>query len=139
MALPLLQQSATLSKSAIYPFILRPRFLQFLEIWFEISGSRNLVREKWFCKLRFFFWVSKKKIWVCQTTFLEKWLQIKWLGGARAWWWLVSILMVWDIARSFHRSQGPLRENEWKLINESIYSPLHLLTKKISADYRMWF
>ena len=28
-----------------HPFILRPRFLQFLEIWFEKSGSRNLVRE----------------------------------------------------------------------------------------------
>ena len=40
----------------IHPFILRPRFLQFLEIWFEKSGSRKvvlqtriffLVREKW--------------------------------------------------------------------------------------------
>ena len=30
-----------------HPFILRPRFLQSLEIWFEKSGSRNLVREKW--------------------------------------------------------------------------------------------
>ena len=31
----------------LHPFILRPRFLQFLEIWFEKSGSRNLVREQW--------------------------------------------------------------------------------------------
>ena len=39
-----------------HPFILRPHFLQFLEIWFEKSGSRKvvlqtriffLVREKW--------------------------------------------------------------------------------------------
>ena len=28
-------------------FILRPHFLQFLEIWFEKSGLRNLVREIW--------------------------------------------------------------------------------------------
>ena len=38
----------------LHPFILRPRFLQFLEIWFEKSGSRNLVREKRFCKIGFF-------------------------------------------------------------------------------------
>ena len=52
----------------IHPFILQPWFLQFLEIWFEKSGwrnlvgeiwfeksgSRNLVQEKWLCKLRFF-------------------------------------------------------------------------------------
>ena len=31
-----------------HPFILRPQFLQFLEIWLEKSGSRNLVREIWF-------------------------------------------------------------------------------------------
>ena len=30
-----------------HPFILRPRFLQFLEIWFEKSGARYLVREIW--------------------------------------------------------------------------------------------
>ena len=41
-------------KSANYSFILLPRFLQFLEIWFEKSGSRNMIREKWFCKLGFF-------------------------------------------------------------------------------------
>ena len=41
-------------KSANYSFILLPRFLQFLEIWFEKSGSRNLVREKRFCKIGFF-------------------------------------------------------------------------------------
>ena len=33
-----------------HPFILRPQFLQFLEIWFEKSGSRNLDREIWFKK-----------------------------------------------------------------------------------------
>ena len=32
------------------PFILRPRFLQFVEIWFEKSGSRKVVQEKWFEK-----------------------------------------------------------------------------------------
>ena len=42
-----------------HPFILGPQFLQFLEIWFEKSGSRNLVQEKWFCKLGFFFWFEK--------------------------------------------------------------------------------
>ena len=40
--------------------------------WFEKSGSRNLVREKW---------LTRKKIRVCRTTFLEKWFQIKWLCG----------------------------------------------------------
>ena len=64
----------------IHPFIVRYRFLQFLEIWFEKSGSASsdffLVREKW---------LTRKKIRVCRTsfleplfyTFLEKWLQIK--------------------------------------------------------------
>ena len=37
-----------------HPFILRPQFLQFLnlvrEIWFKTSGSRNLVRKIWFEK-----------------------------------------------------------------------------------------
>ena len=40
------------SNGKIYsgPFILRPRFLLFVEIWFKKSGSRNLVHEKWFEK-----------------------------------------------------------------------------------------
>ena len=74
-------------KSANYSFILLPRFLQFLEIWFEKSGSRNLVQEKWFCKIRFFF--SGQLLFsnhYSLTTFLEpifsnyleKWLQVKW-------------------------------------------------------------
>ena len=74
--------------------------------WFEKSGwpekQVNLyykstffqVGEKWFCKLGFFFWFEKsgwpeKKIQVWRTTFLEplfytfleKWLQIKWLSN----------------------------------------------------------
>ena len=60
-----------------HPFILHPRFLQFIEIWFKKYGSRNLVREKW---------LTRKKNWVCRTTFLEqlfytfleKCLQNKW-------------------------------------------------------------
>ena len=34
----------------IHPFILRPPFLQFLEIWFEESGSKIVVDQKkrWF-------------------------------------------------------------------------------------------
>ena len=36
--------------SFIHPFILHPRFLQFLEIWFKKSGSRNMDREIWFEK-----------------------------------------------------------------------------------------
>ena len=32
------------------PFILQPRFLLFVEIWFEKYGSRNMVREIWFEK-----------------------------------------------------------------------------------------
>ena len=39
-----------LFKFLTHPFILQPQFLQFLEIWFEKSGSRNLVREIWFEK-----------------------------------------------------------------------------------------
>ena len=66
-----------------------------LEIWFEKSGLRNLVRGRCFCKLGFFFlvrekWLTRKKIRVCRTTFLEplfyifleKWLQIKWSFGS---------------------------------------------------------
>ena len=45
-----------------HPFILRPRFLQFIELWFKKSGLRNLVQEKWFCKLRFFFWFEKTQV-----------------------------------------------------------------------------
>ena len=39
-----------LVKIANHPFILRPQFLQLLEIWFEKSGSRKVVREIWFEK-----------------------------------------------------------------------------------------
>ena len=35
----------SLNKIANHPFILRPQFLQFLEISFKKFGSRNLVRE----------------------------------------------------------------------------------------------
>ena len=35
---------------AKHPFILRPHFLKFLEIWYKKSGSRNLVQEIWFDK-----------------------------------------------------------------------------------------
>ena len=73
--------------------------------WFEKSGWPEKrwvytinphffqVGEKWFCKLGFFFWFEKSgwpeiKIRVWRTTFLEplfytfleKWLQIKWLS-----------------------------------------------------------
>ena len=83
----------------LHPFILRPRFLQFLEIWFEKSGSRNLVREKRFCKIGFFSAsrnvVDQKKMglyykstlfqvgekWFCRIGFFflvwEKWLTRK--------------------------------------------------------------
>ena len=44
-----------------HPFILRPRFLQFLEIWFEKSGSKNLVRKIWFEKSGSRKVVDKKK------------------------------------------------------------------------------
>ena len=60
-----------------HPFILRPRFFQFLEIWFEKSVSRNMVRKRWFYTVNPpFFWFEKsgwpeKKDWVCRTTFLK--------------------------------------------------------------------
>ena len=38
---------AVLLQLSLGPFILRPRFLLFVEIWFEKSGSRKVVREKW--------------------------------------------------------------------------------------------
>ena len=41
------------------PFNLQPLFMKSVEKWFEKSGSRNLVREKWFWKLGFFFWFEK--------------------------------------------------------------------------------
>ena len=65
------------------------------EIWFKKSGSRKVVDQKkrWFYSINPpFLWFEKsgwpeKKIRVCRTTFLEplfytfleKWLQIKWL------------------------------------------------------------
>ena len=39
-----------LVQTNIGPFILRPRFLLFVEIWFEKSGSRKEIREKRFEK-----------------------------------------------------------------------------------------
>ena len=56
------------------PFILHPRFLQFLEIWFEKSGLRNLVREIWFKKSG-----SRKMVFQTWIFFLvrEKWLTRK--------------------------------------------------------------
>jgi hypothetical protein len=50
-------------KNFPHPFILRPRFLKFLEIWFEKSGSRNLVREIWFEKSGSRKVVDQKKSW----------------------------------------------------------------------------
>ena len=60
-----------------HPFILRPRFLQFLEIWLEKSGSRNLVGEIWFEKSG-----SRKVVLQNQFFFLvqEKWLTRKEVG-----------------------------------------------------------
>ena len=64
------------------PFYSAPSFFAVFrnlvrEIRFEKSASSNLVQEKWFCKLGFFFWFKKggrpkKK---------SEWLQIKWLLG----------------------------------------------------------
>ena len=61
--------------------------LEFCSLRFEVwkSGSRNLVREIWFEKSGW----PEKKIRVWRTTFLEplfytfleEWLQIKWLSG----------------------------------------------------------
>ena len=71
----------------LHPFILQPQFLQFLEIlfveiWFEKSGSRNLVREIWFKKNGSRKMVDqKKKSEFAEPlfyTFLEKWSQNKW-------------------------------------------------------------
>ena len=45
------------------PFILCPQFLQFVEIWFKKSGSRNLVWEKWFEKSG---WPEKKGSFIVQ-------------------------------------------------------------------------
>ena len=58
-------------------FILRPQFLQFLEIWFEKSGSRYLVLEIWFEKSG-----SRKVVLQTRIFFLvrEKWLTRK-TGG----------------------------------------------------------
>ena len=50
-------------EAAIHPFILQPRFLQFLEIWLEKSGWRNLVREIWFEKSGSRKVVDQKKRW----------------------------------------------------------------------------
>ena len=62
----------------IHPFILWPRFLQFLKIWFEKSGSRIVVDQKkrWFYTMDLAFFRLEKSGWperkirVCRTTFL---------------------------------------------------------------------
>ena len=51
-----------------HPFILRPQFLQFLEIWFEKSGSRNLVREIWFENSG---WPEKKMVLYHRSSFFQ--------------------------------------------------------------------
>ena len=59
-------------KTKTHPFILCPRFLQFLEFWLEKSGWRNLVREKWLAR--------KKVVLYHKSTFFlvrEKWLTRK--------------------------------------------------------------
>ena len=61
----------------LHPFILQPRFLQFLEIWFEKCGWRNLVQEIWFEKSG---WPEKKVVIYHKSTFFvvrEKWLTRK--------------------------------------------------------------
>ena len=75
-----------------HPFILRPRFLQFIELWFKKSGLRNLVQEKWFCKLRFISW-SEKSGWpekqvglYKKSTFIE--LEENWFCKLRFFFWL---------------------------------------------------
>jgi hypothetical protein len=71
---------------ATHPFILHTRFLKFLEIWFEKSGLRYLVREKWFTRKKVglyykstFFQVGEK--WFCKLGIFflvrEKWLTRK--------------------------------------------------------------
>ena len=60
-----------------HPFILQPRFLQFLEIWFKKYGLRNLVREIWFEKSG---WPEKKVVLYHISKFFlvqEKWLTRK--------------------------------------------------------------
>ena len=56
------------------------------KIWFEKSGLRNLVREKMFLQIRFFFWFEKsgwpekKVVLYYKSTFFqveEKWLTRK--------------------------------------------------------------
>ena len=47
------------------PFILQPRFLQFLEIWFKKSGWSNLVRQIWFEKSG---WPEKKVVLYYKST-----------------------------------------------------------------------
>ena len=47
---PLHKRTQTQVNKYTHPFILHPQFLQFLEIWFEKSGSINLFGEIWFQK-----------------------------------------------------------------------------------------
>ena len=41
------------------PFNLQPLFQKGVEKWFQKSGWRNLVGEKWFFKIGSFFWFEK--------------------------------------------------------------------------------
>ena len=67
------------------------------EIWFEKNGSSNLdffqVWEKW---------LTRKKIRVCRTTFLEKWSQNKWPSGPFG-----------QLGQYIKKSWGPIMSNFW--------------------------
>ena len=58
-ALALAGLSSVLPTHPLHPFILHPRFLQFLEIWFEKSGSRKEIDQK----KRWFYTINPREIW----------------------------------------------------------------------------
>ena len=86
---------------AKHPFILRPHFLQFLEIWFKKSGSRNMVREIWFEKSGSansdFFSGSRKVVdqknrWVYTINPREIWFEKSGWPEKKIWVWRTTFL-----------------------------------------------
>ena len=78
------------SQEDSHPFILHPWFLQFLEIWFEKYGSRNLVQEIWLEKSG---WPEKKVVLYHKST--RNLVREKWLTRKKNWFYTINPQEIW--------------------------------------------
>ena len=113
---PLHKRTQTQVNKYTHPFILHPQFLQFLEIWFEKSGSINLFGEIWFQKSDSansdFFSGSRKvedqkKRWVY--TIRPPFFRLKKSGSATRFFFLVR-------GKRFTRKKNPSLQNHFSTL-----------------------